>query len=62
MEEKKHGGVRIGAGRPKGTGKGTKRIVFQISCQLEELAFIEKQANEKGLTKSAYMLSLLPNK
>lgn len=68
--EKKHnsnyGGARKGAGRPKGTSgikkkntKGTTRVVFQVSCQPEQLKAITDRATELGLSKSSYIINLV---
>lgn len=60
-EQKKYVGYGYhGGGRKKGSGSGTKRVVFQVSCQPEELEYIKELAEKAGMSKSAYMLSLLP--
>lgn len=69
MESEKkenRGGYRVGAGRKKGSlgthNKGTTRTCFQVSCQPEELALIEKMANEQGKSKSKLILDIIFNR
>ncbi|MBQ5998037.1 MAG: hypothetical protein IJJ70_07690 [Treponema sp.] len=60
MVENKHGGVREGAGRPKGALKEgehkDKRIV--IVCTPTEYDTIKHKAGEQGKTVTKYLLDL----
>lgn len=52
------GGAREGAGRPKGSGKGLKRVSFSVSCQPEELEKIKELAKASGKTTSRFLIDL----
>ena len=58
-EEKKYSGYGYhGGGRKKGSGDGTKRVSFSVSCQPEELATIKKLAEQSGKNVSRFLLDL----
>ncbi len=58
-EEKKYSGYGYhGGGRKKGSGDGTKRVSFSVSCQPEELAAIKKLAEQSGKNVSRFLLDL----
>lgn len=50
-----------GGGRKKGSGSGTKRVSFCVSCQPEELEQIKALAAEKGKSVSRFLLDLALN-
>ncbi len=58
MEKSNRGGKREGSGRKKGSGSGTKRVSFTVSCQSEELERVKKLAEKSGKTKSRFLLDL----
>lgn len=47
-----------GGGRRKGSGAGTRRVSFCVSCQPEELERIKELAAEAGKTVSRYLIDL----
>ena len=47
-----------GGGRKKGSGHGTKRVSFCVSCQPEELEELKKLVAESGKTLSRFLLDL----
>lgn len=50
-----------GGGRKKGSGTGTKRVSFNVSCQPEELVQVKALAAQAGKTVSAFLLdAVLP--
>lgn len=52
-----------GGGRKKGSGTGTKRVSFNVSCQPEELEQVKALAALAGKTVSAFLLdAVLPEK
>ena len=66
MEQKKNRGHQPGVpnpngGRKKGSGSGTKRVRFQISCQPEEEKIIRENAKKAGLSLSAFMVKCALN-
>lgn len=52
------GGERKGAGRPKGSGEGTKRVSFCVSCQPEELERLREIVAASGKSTSRFLLDL----
>lgn len=50
-----------GGGRKKGSGEGTKRVSFCISCQPEELEKVKVLAEASGKTVSRFLLDLALN-
>lgn len=57
--EKQYSGYGYhGGGRKKGSGTGTKRVSFCVSCQPEELTEIKRLAQESGKTVSRFLLDL----
>lgn len=57
------GGVRSGAGRPKGAknkveAQGTKRVSFSVSCQPEELEKLKELVKASGKSTSRFLLDL----
>lgn len=58
-EEKKYVGYGYhGGGRKKGSGNGTSRVSFSVSCQPEELEQVKKLASATGKTVSRFLLDL----
>lgn len=47
-----------GGGRKKGSGEGTKRVSFSISCQPEELEKVKALAEASGKSVSRFLLDL----
>lgn len=45
-----------GGGRKKGSGTGTKRVTFNVSCQPEELERLNVLVKESGKSKSRFLL------
>ena len=58
-EEKKYSGYGYhGGGRKKGSGKGTTRISFSVSCQPEEAEQLKSLAEKSGKTLSRFLVEL----
>lgn len=58
-EEKKYSGYGYhGGGRKKGSGEGTKRVSFSVSCQPEELEKVKALAEKSGKSVSRFLLDL----
>ena len=58
-EEKKYSGYGYhGGGRKKGSGSGTKRVSFSVSCQPEELEKVKELAEKAGKSVSRFLLDL----
>ncbi|MBR4464793.1 MAG: ribbon-helix-helix protein, CopG family [Treponema sp.] len=58
-EEKKYSGYGYhGGGRKKGSGSGTKRVSFSVSCQPEELEKVKSLAEKAGKSVSRFLLDL----
>ena len=58
-EEKKYSGYGYhGGGRKKGSGEGTKRVSFSVSCQPEELEKVKILAEKAGKSVSRFLLDL----
>ena len=58
-EEKKYSGYGYhGGGRKKGSGNGTSRISFSVSCQPEELDKLKALAQKSGKTLSRFLVDL----
>ena len=58
-EEVKYSGYGYhGGGRKKGSGKGTRRVSFSVSCQPEELERIKVLAAENKKSVSSFLLDL----
>lgn len=57
MEEKKHGGKRHGAGRPKGTTRGITRIYKKINLSFleEDYEAMRKLAEGSGKSFSRFI-------
>ena len=49
------GGARPGAGRPEGSGTGTKRKAVAISLTEEEKAELDRISGELGITNSDFV-------
>ena len=49
------GGTREGAGRPTGSGTGTKRKAVSMSMTDEEKAELERVCAEMGITQSDFL-------
>ena len=47
-----------GGGRKKGSGAGTRRVSFCVSCQPEELERVKALAAAAGKTVSRFLLDL----
>ena len=47
-----------GGGRKKGSGEGTKRVSFCVSCQPEELERLKELAKASGKSMSRFLLDL----
>ena len=61
-EEKKYTGYGYhGGGRKKGSGNGTKRVSFSVSCQPEELERVKALAEAAGKSVSRFLLDLAFN-
>ncbi len=61
-EEKKYSGYGYhGGGRKKGSGEGTKRVSFSVSCQPEELEKVKALAEKAGKSVSRFLLDLAFN-
>ena len=61
-EEKKYSGYGYhGGGRKKGSGEGTKRVSFSVSCKPEELEKVKVLAEKSGKTVSRFLLDLAFN-
>lgn len=58
MEEKKRGGARTGAGRPKKTEEA-KRCTVSFVCTQSEKEIIEQNSTALGVSKSEYICSRL---
>lgn len=59
-EEKKYAGYGYhGGGRKKGSGEGTKRVSFSVSCQPEELEAMKRLAKEKNIPLSKLIVASL---
>lgn len=56
------GGSREGAGRPKGSGTGTKRRAVAISLTDEEKAELDAISAELGITNSDFVRLALKHK
>lgn len=48
-----------GGGRKKGSGEGTKRVSFSVSCQPDELVRLKALAKEKGVPLSNLIVRTL---
>lgn len=58
-DEKKYTGYGYhGGGRKKGSGIGTKRVSFSVSCQPEELEKVKALAESAGKSVSRFLLDL----
>ncbi len=61
-EEKKYSGYGYhGGGRKKGSGEGTKRVSFSVSCKPKELKKVKALAEKSGKTVSRFLLDLAFN-
>ncbi len=50
-----------GGGRKKGSGSGTKRVSFCVSCQPEELEKLKELVKASGKSTSRFLLDLALN-
>ena len=58
-EEKKYSGYGYhGGGRKKGSGKGTTRISFSVSCQPEDVEQLKALAQKSGKTLRRVLVEL----
>ena len=48
-----------GGGRKKGSGEGTKRVSFSVSCQPEELERLKALAKESAMPLSNLIVTTL---
>lgn len=48
-----------GGGRKKGSGEGTKRVSFSVSCQPEELERLKALAKERAMPLSNLIVTTL---
>lgn len=60
MEKPKYSGYGYhGGGRKKGSGEGTKRVSFSVSCQPEELERLKALAKERAMPLSNLIVTTL---
>ena len=58
--KKKYSGYGYhGGGRKKGSGTGTKRVSFSVSCQPDELERLKELAKERGKPLSKIIIETL---